>query len=49
MFRPSYCVLSLSKTLFPLLSTGLTQENPFRHDGKTIDWNVKNQTKQTAK
>ena len=35
-----HCVVSLSKTLCPLLSTGLTQEDPSRHD-----WDVNNQNK----
>ena len=29
-----HCVVSLSKTLYPLLSTGLTQRDPSRHDRK---------------
>ena len=36
----------LSKTLYPLLGTGLTQEPSFRHDLKVVDWDVKNQIKQ---
>ena len=31
-----------------LLSTGSTQEDPSRHNWKIIDWDVKNQTKQTT-
>ena len=40
------CV-SLSKRLFPLLSTGSTQEELSRHDWKIVDWDVKNQNNQT--
>ena len=36
--------MSLSKTLYPLLSTGSTQEGM-----KKCDWDVKNQNKQTIK
>ena len=32
--------MSLSKALYPLLSTGLTQEDPSWHDSKIIDWDV---------
>ena len=39
--------MTLSKTLYPLLSTGLTQEDPSQHDPKSVDWEVKNQIKQT--
>ena len=38
-----HCVVSLSKTLYPLLSPGSTQEDPSRHDEKNVDWGVKNQ------
>ena len=38
----SHCVVSLSKMLYRLLSTGSTQEGL-----KISDWDVKNQTKQT--
>ena len=34
--------MSLSKTLYPLLSTGSTKEDLSR-----LDWDVKNQIKQT--
>ena len=27
-----HCIVSLSKKLYPLLSTGSTQDNPSRHD-----------------
>ena len=43
----SHCVVSLSKTLYLLLSTGSIQEDPSRHDWKIVDWGVKNQTKPT--
>ena len=47
-FKPhqQLCVVSLSKTLYPLLSTGSTQDDLSRHDFKIVDWDVKNQTKQ---
>ena len=38
-----YCVVSLSKTLYPLLSTGSTQEDPSQHNRTNVDWDVKNQ------
>ena len=38
-FEPD-CVVSLSKTLYPLLSTGSTQEGPSQHNCKNVDWNV---------
>ena len=44
--RPSHCAVSLSKTLFQLLSTGLTQEDPSWHDWKIVDCDVKNQLNQ---
>ena len=34
--------MSFSKTLYPLLSTGSTQES--RHDWKIIDWHIKHQS-----
>ena len=43
----SCCVVSLSKTLYPFLSAGSTQEDPFRHDWKIVVWDVKNPNKQT--
>ena len=46
-FCPSHCVVSLSKTLYLLLSTGSTQEDPSRHDCKIVDWEIKNQNEQT--
>ena len=33
----------LSKTFYIPLSTGSTQEEPFRHNQKIIDWDVKNE------
>ena len=35
------CVLE--QVTYPLLSTGSPQENQSRHDGKIVDWDVKNQ------
>ena len=40
-------IVSLSKTLYPLLSTGSSQEDPSRHNRKIVDWDVKK--KQTNK
>ena len=42
-----HCIVSLSKTCYPLLSTGSTQEDLSRHDWTIVDWDVKNQIKQT--
>ena len=41
-----HCVVSLIKTLHPLLSTGSTQEDRkiSRHDLKIVDLEVKHQT-----
>ena len=39
--------MSVSKTIYPLLSTGPIQEDPSRHDLKIVDWDVENQNKQT--
>ena len=39
------CIVSLSKTLYPLLSTGSTQKDLSRHNRKTVDWDLKNQNK----
>ena len=41
--------MSFSKTLYPLLSVGSTEEDlkTSRHDGKIVDWTVKLQHKQT--
>ena len=48
-FKPHrrHCVVSLSKTHLSLLSTGSTQEDPSQHNQKIVDWDVKNQIKQT--
>ena len=48
-FEPHWChcVVSLSKTLLSFTSTGSTQEDPSQHNSKIVDWDVKNQTKQT--
>ena len=45
------CLVSLSKTLYPLLSTGSIQEDrkSFQHDRKIIHWDVKYQRKETNK
>ena len=32
--------MSLSKTLYPLLITGSTQEDPSTHDLKIVDWDI---------
>ena len=32
-----HCVVFLSKTLYPLLITGSTQEDPSQNDRKTVD------------
>ena len=37
--------MTLSKSLYQLLSTGSIQEDPSGHDRKIVDWNVKNQNK----
>ena len=42
--------MSLSKTLYPLLSTGSTQEDPSQHNLKkvlTVKYKTKNGNKQT--
>ena len=41
------CVVSLSMRHLSLLSTGSTQEDPPQHNWKIVDWDVKNQIKQT--
>ena len=48
VFEPHWrhCIVSLSKTHYPLFSTGLIQEDPSQHDWKNIDSDVKNKTKQ---
>ena len=42
-----HCVVTFRKTLYPLLSTGSTQEDPSQHDWKNVDWDVKDENKQT--
>ena len=42
-------VTALSKTHLSLLNTGSTQEDPSRHSWKIVDWDIKNQIKQTSK
>ena len=37
-----HCVVSLSKTLYLLLSTGSTQKGLSWHDWKIVDWHLKN-------
>ena len=39
--------MPLSKTLYLLLSTGSTQKDLSHHDGKIVDWDLKNQIKQS--
>ena len=41
--------MSLSKTIYPPLSTDSKQEDLSRHDSKIVYWEVKNQTKQNKK
>ena len=45
-FKPHlcHCVVSVRKTL----STGSIQEDPSQHNWKIVDWDVKNQIKQTG-
>ena len=40
-----HCVVSLSKTLYPMVSTGSTQEGPSRYELKILDWDVNDQNK----
>ena len=45
-----HCNVSLSNTLYPLLSTSSIQEDPSQHDWKIVEWDVKNQNlRQTKK
>ena len=44
-----HCVMCLTKTHLYLLTTGSTHEEPSRHNYKRVDWDVKNQIKQTNK
>ena len=48
-FEPHWhhCVVSLSKTHWSLLRTGSTQEDLSWHKWKIVDWDLKNQIKQT--
>ena len=48
-FKPRwrYCVVSLSKTLYPLLSTGSIKVDLYLHERKFVGWDEKNQSKQT--
>ena len=50
-FEPhrGHCVMSLSKTRYPLLSTGSTQEVPSRYDCKIVNRDIKNRNKQQNK
>ena len=45
-FEP-HCVVSLSKTHKSLLSSGSAQEDPSQSNWKIVDWDVKNEIKQT--
>ena len=45
--RLNHNVVSLSKRLYPLLSTGSIQEDQSWNDWKIVGWEVKNQNKQT--
>ena len=38
--------MSLIKTLYPLLSTGSTQEGMSKHDRNFVDWDIKYHNKQ---
>ena len=42
-FHRGHCVVSLSKTLYPLLSTGSTLKDwkSSKYDWNTVDWNIK--------
>ena len=40
--------MSLSKTLYPLLSTSSTQEDWSQHDCKIDDWNIKHKKKKKS-
>ena len=48
-FEPNrqHCLVSLRKTHLSLLSTGLTLEDMSQYNYKIVDWDVKNQIKQT--
>ena len=47
-FKPHWRhrVVSLSKTHLSLHNTGSTQEDSSLHNGKIVDWDLKNQIKQ---
>ena len=38
--------MSFTKTLYPLLSTGSTQEDLSQYNWKIVDWDIKKQIKQ---
>ena len=44
-----HCIMCLTKTHKYLHTTGSTHEEPSRHNWKRVDWDVKNQIKQTNK
>ena len=46
-FKPHlrHCIVSLSKTLYPLLSTYLIQDDLSKHNLKIVDWDVKDKKK----
>ena len=48
-FKPHqhHCIVFLSKTHYSLLCTGSTQEDPSSLNENIVDWDVKNQIKQT--
>ena len=39
--------MSFSKTLYPILRTGSTQEDLSLLDSKNVDWHIKDQTNKT--
>ena len=49
-FEPhrKHCVVSLSKTFYPLLCTGLNQKIPGMTD-KIVDWDIKHKHEQNIK
>ena len=44
-----HCIMCLTKTHLYLLTAGSTHEEPSGHNWKRVDWDVKNQIKQTNK
>ena len=44
-----HCVVSVSKALYSLLSTGSTQEDLSKHNQKIVKWDVKHQHKKKKK